>query len=123
MFTKNQYRLITGQENSFIECLPPASVITSEQDALDWVAVCGEHRTDRLLIGSDNLTDDFFDLSTTLAGMILLKFTNYRIRVAALLPPERVNRGKFPEMAVETNRGNQFRIYFDRSQAEAWLLE
>ncbi len=123
MFTQNYYRLITGQMNSFIECLPQAGVITTEQDALEWVAVCGENRTDRLLIGSENLSDEFFDLSTTLAGMILLKFTNYRIRTAALLPPERATHGKFPEMVVETNRGNQFRIYFDRSQAEAWLLE
>ncbi len=123
MFSQNQYRLITGHENSFIECLPLAGVIASEQDALEWVAVCGENSTDRLLIGSENLSDEFFDLSTTLAGMILLKFSNYRIRAAALLPPERVTHGKFPEMVVETNRGNLFRIYFDRSLAEAWLLE
>ena len=115
------YRLIYTTPYPFLECLPDGGLIRSEQDALDWLALCGEHGTDRLIIHSSNLTDDFFDLSSGLAGAILLKFAIYRIKVAAVLTPEQVNRGKFREMALETNRGRVFRIFYDRSAAEAWL--
>lgn len=115
------YQVIRNSKSHYVECLPEAGLIASEQDALDWMAVCYENDTDRLMIGSANLSDDFFDLSSGLAGAILLKFANYRIRVAAVVPPERLNHGMFQEMMLETNRGNQFRIYSNRDLADDWL--
>ena len=115
------YRLIHTTHHPFLECLTDSGLIQSEQDALDWLALCGEHGVDRLMIHAANLSDDFFDLSSGLAGVILLKFAVYRIKVAAVLTPEQVNRGKFREMALETNRGRDFRIFYDRPAAEAWL--
>ena len=115
------YRLIDTTPYHFLECLPEGGIIHSEQDALDWLALCGEHGTDRLMIHASNLTNAFFDLSSGLAGAILLKFVIYRVKVAAVLTPELVNRGKFREMALETNRGQDFRIFYERSEAEAWL--
>jgi len=115
------YRLIESTPYPFLECLPDGGLIKSEQDALDWLALCGEHGTDRLMIHASNLPDEFYDLSSGLAGAILLKFVMYRIKLAAVLTPDLVNRGKFREMALETNRGQDFRIFYDRAQAEAWL--
>ncbi len=115
------YRLIDITPYPFLECLPDGGIIHGEQDALDCVGQCGEDGVDRLMLHASNLTDAFFDLSSGLAGTILLKFATYRLKVAAVLSPELVNRGKFREMALETNRGQDFRIFYDRAEAEAWL--
>lgn len=107
----------------YLECLPDGQQVTSEADALDLVAACGEQGTHRLLLHADNLPDEFFHLSTGLAGKILLKFSNYYLRVAAVLPDDRSRHGKFYEMMLETNRGQEFRIFEERAAAETWLVE
>ena len=115
------YRVDQYGRLTYVECLPGGNRIATEQDALDWVAICGENETDRLLLYADCLTDDFFRLSTGVAGGILLKFVNYRLKVAAVIPPALANQGKFGEMVIETNRGNQFRVFDDRKDAVEWL--
>jgi PadR family transcriptional regulator, regulatory protein AphA len=115
------YRLVIKENISYIECTPDGGTIISEADALDLVAVCGEHRCHRLLIHASNLTPDFYNLRTGLAGNVLLKFSNYRIQAAAVIPTEIAEVGRFGEFVLETNRGQQFRVFHDRESAEAWL--
>ncbi len=118
------YRVIDHPQNSYIECLTGGGQITSERDALDLVAACGENGTSRLLLYASNLSDDFYHLRTGLAGAVLLKFAIYSVKVAAVLEPELVNQGCFQEMALEANRSNrEFHIFYDREKAEAWLIE
>jgi PadR family transcriptional regulator, regulatory protein AphA len=101
------YRVLQKEEKKLIECtITGVNLIQNEQDALDLVAACGENHTNLLLLHSDNLPQEFFQLRTGLAGRILLKFSNYYLKVAAVLTPEQVNQGKFQEMVLETNRGN-----------------
>jgi PadR family transcriptional regulator AphA len=106
----------------YVECDPQGGLIQSENDALDLVAVCGESETQNLLIHAANLPEAFYELRTGLAGVILLKFTNYRIRAAAVLDPAKSGQGRFGEFAMETNRRNDFRIYPDAESAVSWLL-
>ena len=108
----------------YLECIPDSGVIASEADTADLVAACGEYETHRLLIHAANLHADFFHLGTGLAGAVLLKFANYRIKTAALLTPELVNQGRFREMVLEANRSSrEFRVFYERKKAEDWLLE
>jgi PadR family transcriptional regulator AphA len=115
-------RLVTINGCSYVDCLPGEPRLAGESEALDLVAACGEHRTHRLMLHEDNLTEDFYQLRTGVAGAVLQKFVNYFIRVAAVLPAERVNQGRFAEMVLESNRGNQFRVFQSRQLAEAWLI-
>ena len=114
-----------GQRGSiqWVELLPHQALITSENDALDWVGVCGELRALRLLVHESNLPEAFFDLRSGLAGGVLLKFSNYRMRVAAVVSAERANQGRFGEMVQETNRGSQFRVFQDATAAREWLAK
>jgi len=120
-----EYGIVQKGDQSYIECTPTAgNLIASEQEALDLVAACGEYGTHRLLIQAENLPPEFYQLKTGLAGAILLKFSNYYLKVAALLTPELVNQGRFREMALEANRSSrEFKIFYDRPQAEEWLLK
>lgn len=115
-----RYRFIRGEPVGLVECLP-GMLITSEDDALELVAFCGECGTDRLLVNIDNLPPEFFDLRSGLAGSILLKLSNYRIILAAVIPPEKIGTGHFSEMVRETNRGRDFRVFNTRDDAIKWF--
>ena len=107
---------------SFLETVPGSGQLLSAADALDLVATCGENGTQRLMLHASNLPKTFFDLKSGLLGAALLKFSNYRITIAAVLTPELVGQGHFSEFVLETNRGKQFRIFYERQAAEDWLL-
>jgi PadR family transcriptional regulator, regulatory protein AphA len=109
-------------DQTWVECLADGGVLTSEQDALDLVAACGEAGTRRLLIPAGCLNAAFFDLRNGLAGQVLLKFSNYRILAAAVIAAEIAARGRFGEFVGETNRGSAFRVFSSREDARAWLL-
>jgi PadR family transcriptional regulator AphA len=115
-------RIVENSCQRYVEALPFYARLESERDALDLVAICGENETHLLMLHAENLTEDFYDLSSGLAGAILLKFVNYRLRVAAVLTPQTVEQGKFHEMVIETNRGSDFRVFYNRDLAETWLL-
>jgi len=64
------------------EILPETLRIENSQDMLDIMADAGYNGCDSLIIHAQTLTKDFFDLKTKLAGEILQKISNYRMRLA-----------------------------------------
>lgn len=114
------YKYIQDEKQGFVECLPEMK-ISNEDDALELVAFCGENGTDRLLVYGENLPDEFFDLHSGLAGKVLLKLSNYRIILAAVISRERIGNGRFYELVLETNRGREFRVFNNRTDAINWF--
>ncbi|MGE5483835.1 MAG: DUF4180 domain-containing protein [Ignavibacteriales bacterium] len=113
-----EYQVVETDSGKYVDC---KGVIRNEQDAGDLVAACGEHEANRLMLCAGNLTEDFYRLSTGLAGAVLQKLVNYHVKAAAVLPPELASRGRFGEMVLESNRGNHFRVFAGRDEAERWL--
>jgi PadR family transcriptional regulator, regulatory protein AphA len=118
---KMNTRLNHYNDTLYIECLPGDGNLDSETRAIELITACAEDETQNLLIHAEALTPDFFNLRTGIAGAILQKFSNYHIRAALILSPEQANQGRFGEMVLEANRGNQFRVFISREQAETWL--
>src|SRR5512133_2342013 len=117
------YQMVDHPRNRYVECLAGDGRIEGERDALDLIGACGEYETHRLLLHAEALTDAFYQLRTGLAGAVLQKFADYRVKTAALLTPELVNQGRFREMALEANRSNHlFHIFYTREEAETWLV-
>ncbi len=59
------------------------SPIADLQSALDLIATVGfEAGTNSVILNKEALSEDFFDLRSGLAGEILQKFINYRMKVA-----------------------------------------
>ncbi len=114
--------LQTVNDKQFLDVPPGSLRIVSERDALDLVGLCGEHQIHNVLLDGECLDEAFFDLKTGLAGAALLKWSNYFLRVAVILPPERIGTGRFSEFVMETNRGNQFRVFSDKESAVKWLV-
>jgi hypothetical protein len=96
-------------------------LLTNERDLLDLISFCGEQDSNRLLLFAENLPQRFFDLRSGEAGSVLQKFSNYHMKVAAVLQTSHI-RGKFGEFVLETNRGRQFRVFESPEDAERWLV-
>lgn len=116
-----EYRITKLGDKKILEILPESGLVIDEASALDLVSFCGAEETDILLLYASNLSEDFYDLKTGFAGTVLLKLSNYRIRAAVVIPPEKVGSGRFYEMVLETNRRNEFTVYPTREEALRWI--
>jgi|WetSurMetagenome_2_1015567.scaffolds.fasta_scaffold439046_2 PadR family transcriptional regulator, regulatory protein AphA len=114
-------RLVEKQSHKFIEVVGNKDLIECEKDVVALIGMCAEYEADRILLHGNILPKSFFDLKSGQAGMMLQKLVNYQIRTAAVFSPDQI-RGKFGEFVVEANRGHHFRVFFDRQDAESWLL-
>lgn len=63
-------------------CSPDGAVIRGEHEALDLVGETYGQDVTWVALPVARLTDDFFRLRTRVAGDIVQKFVNYRLRVA-----------------------------------------
>ena len=66
------------------EILPGSADIATAEDLLDILADAGYNGSTGLIVHSGTLSKEFFDLKTGLAGEILQKFSNYRMRLAII---------------------------------------
>jgi hypothetical protein len=115
---KMNYKIIKKNNQKYLELIAATAPLRTEADALDIVALCGEADTNRLMLHSEALSADFFQLKTRAAG----GFVNYRLKAAAIVPAD-VLDGRLREWAGESNRGGQFGLFTDRESAEAWLTK
>lgn len=115
------HELIEKNGKKYVLLRAPGQPLASEQDALDAIALCGQNDATRLLIEDGRIPDAFLQLRSGVLGAVLQKFSNYRIRAAAVLDATRM-QGRFLEFANETNRGNAFRVFATFDEAEQWLL-
>jgi hypothetical protein len=65
------------------ELIDESFVIKDSQDAIDLFTSSNEG-CNRFIIYKKNLHDDFFNLGSGIAGDILQKFSNYRVRLAII---------------------------------------
>lgn len=94
------------------------AVIDDVQSALDLMATVGyETGSDRMIIHKALLSERFFDLKTRLAGEILQKFTNYRVKVAFVGDFSLYPSQSFRDFMYECNSGTDF--FFVSSEQEA----
>ena len=92
--------------------------IADTQSALDvMMAAKYEAGTGLLAIQKEALTEDFFILSTGLAGEILQKFVNYGVRCAVFGDFSRYTSKPLRDFIRESNRGTA--VFFTEDEAAA----
>lgn len=64
------------------EIISDEMIISSAEDGLDLLGDLYYQSFDKVIIYEKNITPDFFDLKTGIAGEILQKFSNYRMGLA-----------------------------------------
>lgn len=81
------------------------ATIASPGDMLDIMGDIGYRGCSKLIVYSGDLSPDFFDLRTGLAGEVLQKFSNYRMRLAIVGDFSRLNSRSWRDFILESNRG------------------
>lgn len=93
-------------------------IINDLQSALDLImSVVYEAETDRVAINKESFTEDFFKLSTCLAGEVLQKFVTYKVKLAIFGDYSKYTSKPLKDFIYESNKGEQ--IFFSATQEEA----
>lgn len=94
------------------------AVIRDTQTALDLImTVKYEAETDRIAIDKEAVTEDFFILSTGVAGEILQKYINYGVKLAIYGDFSRYTSKPLRDFIYESNKGNDFFFVADEQEA------
>ena len=99
-------------------------LITGPQDALD-LAMTVKYETGAQCIAMDkkNIAEDFFILSSGMAGEILQKYINYHIKLAVWGDFSRYTSKPLHDFIYESNQGSDFFFVPTREEAVRRLAE
>ncbi|WP_025844191.1 MULTISPECIES: DUF4180 domain-containing protein [Brevibacillus] len=93
-------------------------VVADVQAALDLMAtVRYEVDCDRIILRKSMFAESFFDLKTRLAGEILQKFSNYRMKMAIVGDFSAYTSKSLRDFIYESNNGSDF--FFVPTEQEA----
>lgn len=105
---------------TFLEIRSEEQFINNVQDVLDLFGELYGQYYDGIILYERNITHDFFDLQTKLAGEILQKFSNYRIRLVIVGDWSKYTSRSLEAFITESNRGKT--VNFSSSPTEALKL-
>lgn len=105
---------------TFLEIRSEEQFINNVQDVLDLFGELYGQYYDGIILYERNITHDFFDLQTKLAGEILQKFSNYRTRLVIVGDWSKYTSRSLEAFITESNRGKT--VNFSSSPTEALKL-
>ena len=99
-------------------------LITDTQSALDLaMTVKYETGASNIVIDKKEVCEDFFILSTGMAGEILQKFMNYHVKIAVFGDYSGYTSKPLKDFIYESNKGHNFFFVSDKEEAIQKLLE
>jgi hypothetical protein len=108
------------EENSIKIAVVSSSeiLITDVQSALDLiVTIWYEAGCERIIINKSAISDDFFDLSTKIAGEILQKFIIYHMKIAIVGDFSGYTSKSLKDFIYESNKGKDIFFLPDEKHA------
>jgi len=104
-------------------CEPQGQVLRSEQDALDLIGEAIYRRVQWVAVPAERLHQDFWELSTRVAGEFVAKFANYRHGLAIVgdISVHVAASSSFRDWVREANRGRQIWFVADLAELERRL--
>ena len=96
-------------------------IISDEQSAIDmFMTIAFETGENRFIISKENLIEDFFNLSSKIAGDILQKLINYKMKLAIIGDFSNYDSKALKDFIYECNSGND--VFFIENEAKALSL-
>ena len=92
-------------------------IIRTNEDGLDLLGNLYYQGFDRIIVYEKNIAPAFFDLKNGMAGEILQKFSNYRVRLAIVGDFSAYTGKSITDFIYESNNGKQ--VNFLKSLEEA----
>lgn len=119
--TKMDAVLKSSNGKAYIDLTASGSSISRESDLNEILSLCYYHKSNFILLNDQNLSEEFFNLHSGLAGAAMQKFANYQVKVAMHLPHNADKSERFKELMYEMSKSSHFRFYDNREAAENWL--
>lgn len=104
----------------FAEIVGDQQVVSNVEEASDLLGDLYYDQFDGIIFHQHHLTPDFFDLRNGMAGEILQKFSNLRVKLAVVGDFGAILPGSLKDLIRESNRGRQ--VVFVASVEEALLI-
>ncbi|ALJ04850.1 alpha/beta hydrolase [Pseudalgibacter alginicilyticus] len=82
-------------------------IIKTTEDALDLMGNIYYQGYDKMILHQKNITPEFFDLKTKLAGDILQKFTQYNMALSIIGDFSKYESNSLKNFIYESNKGSQ----------------
>lgn len=103
---------------AILACPPEGARLRTERDATDLIGEALGESASMVLIPVERLADEFFQLNTRVAGAIVQKFMNYRLRLVFVgdIAQHLEASASFRDFVAETNRGDE--VWFVATEAE-----
>lgn len=107
-----KYELIELENKTKVVRMKDESIVISdEQSFLDvFMTISYETGENRFVINKSNLTEEFFDLSNKIAGGILQKVINYKMKLAIIGDYSKYESKALKDFMYKCNHGND--IFF-----------
>lgn len=117
--------IITHQINNteIAEVISENIIIANADDGVDLLGNIYYQGFDRAIIHEKNIAPEFFDLKTKIAGEILQKFSNYRVRLAIVGDFSKYNSQSLKDFIYESNRGKHINFVDSVAAALAKLID
>ncbi|WP_426585920.1 DUF4180 domain-containing protein [Mucilaginibacter sp. R-33] len=112
----------TFQQTKIAEVISEEQIILTSQDGLDLLGNLYYQDFDRIIIHEKNITPEFFNLKNGMAGEILQKFSNYRVRLAIVGNFKKYHGKSIAEFIYESNKGKMVNFVSSQSDAIKMLL-
>ncbi|MCE6991375.1 DUF4180 domain-containing protein [Dyadobacter sp. CY323] len=111
----------TVEATQVAEVISEDVVIKTPEDGLDLLGNLYYQGFDSIIINEKNVSPDFFDLKTGIAGEILQKFSNYRVGLAIIGDFSKYPGKSISDFIFESNKGRHINFVGSLPEALARL--
>ena len=103
------------------EVISDKVLIKNPEEGLQLLADLYYQDVDRIILQEKHICTEFFDLKTGIAGEILQKFSNYRVRLAIVGDFSKYQSKSMKDFIYESNKGKQVNFVDSSEDAIARL--
>jgi hypothetical protein len=107
---------------SLAEVIGEGLLINCLQDALDILGETAFSGISKVILHEKNITADFFDLKTGLAGEILQKFSTYQVQLAIVGDFSKYSSKSLKDFIFESNKHGRINFVNCVDEAQARLI-
>lgn len=116
--------IVVNQENKVAYVQEMEILISNVQSALDLLATIQyEYGCNAMIIQKEAIVEEFFDLSTRLAGEIAQKYVNYGMKLAIIGDFSNYSSKALQDYIYECNKGKDIFFVKDEKEAHELILD
>ncbi len=115
--------LINTNDLIIAEIVSDSIIINDAQEALDILANCAYQDANRIIVYQKDITEDFFELKTKLAGEVLQKFSNYNSKLAIVGDFSGYGSNSLRDFIYESNKAGRVSFVATKEDAIEALLK